>query len=386
MGKKGGGSVDTSGLEKATREATALQKQIYEQTRGDVQPWYEMGVGSTNLLSDLLGVSGGSVKSRDTLYNQLLPQYQKQTGGETSLLRTPDGRILSVEDAFRDYSGNRHGWSGAYRDLGEQGAIDRLQEQGYSVFSQPKTITDYDALNAAIDAEMGSQTTPENYGQLLEKFSIDKFQEDPGFQYRQSEANKQLERQMAAQGVTLGGAGMGDINPQAYKAMQELNQGLASQEYGAARGRFIEDQLNTFNMLMGAAGMGQGATGAMAGAGQNYATNVGNLQTGLASAQMNAQMAQAAKPSMFSQLLGAGTQLGAAYLMGSDISLKTNITPLGLENGYQTYKFAYKDNPDQYYIGVMAQDIEKTNPEAVIEIDGIKHVNYDAIGVEMRAV
>ena len=45
MGKKGGGGVDTSGMERATREATALQKLMYEQTREDVQPWYQAGKG-----------------------------------------------------------------------------------------------------------------------------------------------------------------------------------------------------------------------------------------------------------------------------------------------------------------------------------------------------
>jgi len=34
----------------------------------------------------------------------------------------------------------------------------------------------------------------------------------------------------------------------------------------------------------------------------------------------------------------------------------------------------------------MAQDVEKIMPEAVIEQDGIKMVNYDMIGVKMRAV
>jgi len=27
----------------------------------------------------------------------------------------------------------------------------------------------------------------------------------------------------------------------------------------------------------------------------------------------------------------------------------------------------------------MAQEVEQTNPDAVVEIDGIKHVNYEAL-------
>ena len=38
MGKSSGGGYDTSGLEAATEKSLALQKEIYNQTRGDVQP------------------------------------------------------------------------------------------------------------------------------------------------------------------------------------------------------------------------------------------------------------------------------------------------------------------------------------------------------------
>lgn len=391
MDKGGGGGVDTSGLEQATREATKLQKEIFDLTREDVQPWYQMGVGSVNRLSDLLGVSGGSVMARDDIYNELLPQYTTQTSAQPSssgLVRTPDGRILDMQQAYLDLNQNQHGTASRFRQIGEDVALKELMGAGYEQFSAPQSLgnnVDYDALNMAVNERLAQQQTPDDYGELLRKFSMEDFEADPGFQYRQQEANKQLERQMAAQGVTLGGAGFGEVNPQAYKAMQELNQGLASQEYGAARGRFIEDQLNTFNMLMGAAGMGQNALGIQSGAGQNYATNVGNLQTGLASAQMNAQLADASRPSMFGQLLGAGAQLGSAYLM-SDIAVKTNISQIGTQNGYPLYKFAYKDNPDKQYIGVMAQDVEKVNPSAVVEIGGVKHVNYGLIGVQMREV
>lgn len=290
----GGGGYDTSGLEAATKQANALNKRIYEETREDVQPWYQMGTGAVSRLSDLLGISGGSVLSRDQLMDSLRDDY-------TTTTTTQNNPALGGLTAGQKQLVNQGKALGAYR-----------------VNSQPATTTrttvDIDGLNSAVDAAMVEQGTPEDYGSLLKTFGMDQFEADPGYQFRQDEANKQLERQMASQGITLGGAGYGEINPAAYKAMQELNQGLASQEYGAARGRYIEDQLNTFNMLMGAAGMGQGATSTMAGAGQNYAQAFGQNVQGLAAAQQNAQLAQASKPSMFSQLLGAGAQLGGAYL------------------------------------------------------------------------
>lgn len=396
-GKGGGGGVDTSGLEAATREATALQKQIYEQTRDDVKPWYNMGVGSVNKLADLLGVSGGSVQNRQSIYDELLPQYttQQTTGGGGNLVVAPDGRVYDVtsrnfaNDVFQNSGNQYYDQAMSVPAMMQGGGLsDQYQSLGWRSMGPQATtsdIIDYEGLNAAVEARLGGQGTPDGYGSLLQRFGMDQFQEDPGFKFRQEEANKALERQMASQGITLGGAGEGEINPTAYRAMQELNQGLASQEYGNAYNRYVQDQLNTFNMLMGSAGMGQGSTGIMATAGNQYGTNVGNLQTGLASAQLNAQMAgQAQKSSMFGSLLGTAGQIGASYLM-SDIRAKENINHIGYENGYPIYTFNYLDDSTTYK-GVMAQDVEILNPDAVREINGVKHVDYDSIGVKMEVI
>jgi len=69
----------------------------------------------------------------------------------------------------------------------------------------------------------------------------------------------------------------------------------------------------------------------------------------------------------------------------SDITAKHDIKHIGSENGHNVYEFSYNGDSKRY-IGVMAQEVEKTNPDAVIEIDGVKHVNYAMIGVKMREV
>ena len=63
-------------------------------------------------------------------------------------------------------------------------------------------------------------------------------------------------------------------------------------------------------------------------------------------------------------------------LQASDIRIKENISQVGsLDNGLPVYLFNYKGNKTPQ-IGLMAQDVEKVNNEAVVEIDGIKHVYY----------
>ena len=389
MGKGGGGGYDTSGLEQATAESNALNKQIYEEGREDSAPWYQMGSQSVSKLSDLLGLVGGSMQSRDDVYSELLPQYQNTTttGGDTDLYRTSTGQVLGMDDAvraqLRTNGGATHGQEYQYTSGARP-----LSDIGINPFStsQSTTTTDTEGLNSAIAARMAGQETPEGYGSLLERFDETKMKDSAGYKYRMDEANTALERQMAAQGVTLGGGGYGEINPQAYEAMQAMNQGMASQEYNNEYNRYVGDQLNTFNMLMGASGSGQQATGQMQQGGQNYANAFGQNVQGLASAQQNAQLAEASKPSMFSQLLDTGKQLGTAAIMaGSDIRIKENIIPDGIDGHYNMYQWNYIGDGTTYR-SPMAQEVELIAPDAVVELNGVKHIHYNMIDAKMTEV
>lgn len=46
-------------------------------------------------------------------------------------------------------------------------------------------------------------------------------------------------------------------------------------------------------------------------------------------------------------------------------------------NGIPMYRFAYKDNPEEVFVGPLAQEVEAVMPDAVIEIAGIKHIIND---------
>ena len=74
----------------------------------------------------------------------------------------------------------------------------------------------------------------------------------------------------------------------------------------------------------------------------------------------------------------------------SDIDLKTNIK---FENKFKnhlpiyTFEYINKKHGDGRFEGVMAQDVEKTYPEAVgISPEGYKMVDYSKIGIEFRRV
>jgi hypothetical protein len=95
----------------------------------------------------------------------------------------------------------------------------------------------------------------------------------------------------------------------------------------------------------------------------------------LQAASANAQ-AQAAQSAGLMNALGT---IGGAAIIASDRRLKTDIKKVGkTESGLPIYTYKYKgDNKTQ--MGVMAQDVEKKNPEAVSEVGGYKAVNYKKI-------
>jgi len=84
-------------------------------------------------------------------------------------------------------------------------------------------------------------------------------------------------------------------------------------------------------------------------------------------------------PSALSQI---GQIASIASAFPSDIRVKENIVPDGTwRNGireYNVYNFNYigDDTPRR---GVMAQEVELINADAVFEVDGMKVVNYGAL-------
>jgi hypothetical protein len=77
---------------------------------------------------------------------------------------------------------------------------------------------------------------------------------------------------------------------------------------------------------------------------------------------------------------GANGVKGGSGLLGllnwSDRQMKEDVSQVGsLFDGTPVYGYRYKGAP-AYHIGLMAQDVEKTTPHAVIEINGYKAVDY----------
>lgn len=230
---------------------------------------------------------------------------------------------------------------------------------------------------------------------------------DAGLAFSRTQAAN--ERSMASMGV----------NPNSGRFAGLSNaSGLAQAATRAAAmsgTRVQADQIG-YGRMMDAAGMGKGlpatsvaafnsasnaglaAGNALQSAGQNYMANsaigVGTIGSGhemninglsnVLNAQTNAYVNS--NDSFLGDLggiLGAGAGLITAF---SDRRLKRNIEKVGVDaaTGLNLYKFTYVNDPDTHYIGVMADEVEPIYPDAVVERDGYKAVNYAKLGIEFK--
>lgn len=128
------------------------------------------------------------------------------------------------------------------------------------------------------------------------QFSMQGWQNDPGYQFRLSEGMKALERSGSARGMALSGAQL--------KALDRYNQDFASNEYSNVYNRafneyqtnynqFANERSNRFNQLAALAGIGQTSAGQLAGMGSQTAGQMGQNLMNLGNAQAASGIAQA---------------------------------------------------------------------------------------------
>lgn len=242
-------------------------------------------------------------------------------------------------------------------------------------------------------------------------------QNTPGYQFALKSGDDAINAAEAASGKNFSGNQLIDLS--------KFNQGLASQNYNNYVGQ-LEPFLQAQNAS--ASGIGNIYTGlgsslnansiGLGNATANQYDTLGNLSwnanTGIGNANANADLAQnqaskniwgalgaisplassiagsfggggggSAGPTGFgggSWSLGGSpisSSMGSAlFSMFSDERLKEDIEPVGkLFDGQNVYSYRYKGDHVPR-IGLMAQEVEQINPDAVTEIAGFKAVDY----------
>ncbi len=194
---------------------------------------------------------------------------------------------------------------------------------------------------------------------------------DPMFERQRA----QLEQDLANRGIRIGSA--------AYQTAQEQQRQAEADAYNqlalTGRGQAVQEQLaeraqpiNEITALLGGSQITQPTF---------QPTQQPQIPTvdyaGLVNQNYQARLANFQNQQAFGQnILGGLFGLGAG-IIASDIRVKENIRRVGtLDNGLPVYAYNYITGGPTH-IGVMAQDVETENPDAVIEIAGIKHVDYN---------
>lgn len=208
------------------------------------------------------------------------------------------------------------------------------------------------------------------------------FQAGPGYQYQLQQGTENELRNQSRTGAVNSGQTQADL--------QTIGQGQANQGWQ----QYIQ---NLQPFLGGAATAASGIAGVDTGLGTGLNASLGNqaqlaqtTQTGIGNANANATLAQ---NSGVANLLGLGMnglRLGASALPGvgsmmpsfgtagiSDERLKENKSRVGkLFDGQDVWAYNYIGD-DVPHIGLMAQEVERHYPDAVIDVGGVKAVRYD---------
>lgn len=338
--------------QEASREATALQREMYEQTRADQAGYRQRGDLAGNRLAYMMGLQptgGAGVSGGGQTYNKTADQFRQELMGQyggvtsttpsTAMFQTQSGPVsrADAKNILDDYY--RRGWTSAYRsdDNVVQNEVNQIKAlEDFLKQNQDQVRVDESGLNTAVQqamaqqerdraaAESAAQNDPA-YGSLLRNFSASDLSSDPlyslqkplidaamqrassfetapGYAFRKEEGQKGVENSAAARGGLLSGA--------ALKAIQRYGQDFASNEYGnwfnqsnvdrnyiagqgdASYNRFNTGTTNQYNRLAGLSGTGQSATNLVNTAGADYSKLAGQNITDAGNARAAGTVAQ----------------------------------------------------------------------------------------------
>lgn len=197
--------------------------------------------------------------------------------------------------------------------------------------------------------------------------ALQALQATPGYQFQLQQGNNAI----TAQNAATGGTGSGNE----ALALAKFNQGLAGTTYQNA----VQNLQPFVNLAQNTAG--QAATTNLGiGGGLNSAyQNLGNMYYGgtLTGGQAGAAADLARYQASANQLGALGGLAGGLLGFVSDIKVKEDIAPVGtLADGQTIYRYRYAGDP-RHQIGLLAQEVEGSTPEAVFDAaPDLKGVDY----------
>jgi len=216
------------------REALEQNRYFYDTTRKDLSPWVNSGGDSRSTLDTMLyGLDEpGEAQGWNDYVHSYLPQFGEPT-------RFAEG---DTPEGFGDFVAGKRGSS-----------------PEIASYLQGK-YKDYQQEHAGKVDEYNNQDPT-----LLDNFTLADFTKEPGYQFRMDEGNKGIDRAAAARGGYDSGSTL--------KALSRFNQDYASNEYGKAYARDLQNKNRKFNYGYGVSNQGLGAASNVGQFGQQTAAN-----------------------------------------------------------------------------------------------------------------
>lgn len=292
-GLMGGGSKSA---ERAAKDAAARAAYTQDQARRQalemLDPYTDLGRGASTKLAQMLGVADptGYAKRPELqdFVDQIRNEHFLKYGRDYNRNSNVTGQLI---EAKNNYNEALKKW--------ETGKAEYLKQNP----------------NAAGE------------GDLLRSFTNEDFVRDPGYEFRQAEGEKGINRSLAARGGYNSGA--------ALKALDRYNQDYASNEFSNAYNRDAANKARTFSFLSGASGQGLQAAGAGVGAGQNAANQSSQIESNLGSNLANMYTNNADNQSnMFQSAIGNALY---AYERNKPVTGSTQTNPGGYTTTMPTY-------------------------------------------------
>lgn len=356
----------TATLSNTNKQLSDLQNRLNgtqdQGQRGAIQGQINALQGDAQKISDKLN----SIIPNYSQVQTLSPDQQRlkdmYTQGQGLLGSTALNMGSQVQDSYRNPIDTSNLPGFAYQaNMGNGNSIQEARDAAYNqqtAYLDPRYQQEQSALETKL-ANQGLDANSEAY-----KNAVGDFGRQKTFAYQQA--------QNAAVGA--GNEQQGRLFGQAISNANLQNAGnqAALQQQFAIRNQ----PLNEFNSLL---------TGAQVSAPQfNPVAQVGLQGTDIAGSINNAYnqkvATQNANTAGITSLIGSGI---GAYSALSDRRLKKNIVEVGeTKKGFSLYMFHYntQDDNDHRHLGVMAQDVMETMPEAVhTDENGFMSVDYGMV-------
>lgn len=237
------------------------------------------------------------------------------------------------------YASSQSAKSAANKQSASADAAARLQkESADAALALQRRVYEEGVARQTPWLDAGQKALVEYKDRLRAGFTYNSMTADPGYKFRLEQSQRALE-QSASGGGNLFGAGT-------QLALQRQAQGLASEEYGNAYNRWI----NQNNAVLGLSNAGQAAAGSMSGQGQSFAnasgqtllntaSNIGALGLESANAQAAARIVQtnaynnALQQGVSAYTLYGNSNTGAAQSSSAAATTSGMSVPTGTQTG-----------------------------------------------------